>query len=347
MTAGEAAGLAIVAGALADSNSVFWLDVGPPVRVLTSPGDSRGVDRREVSIEFVGLRPGERLHERMLWADDDRRADGLPRVFRSPLRRVDPRWLEASLAALRRLRRRRGRRDVRAPLAAMHSRAEAACRRPERPDDRRCRRPGGTSRRHADRFRPPLHAAGHGDTPAASGAPPEQRVRDLGRRAVGPRRASSTSAAARAGSRRQSSRPAQRRTSGSTSRRRCCRSPATRLARLRAGRAHRRELPRPRARAHLRRRARARPLRLPRRTGARGRWMRAHCASTLVATFTRRDRVKAPIRHLHYEVFNRCPIFDYTEARCRGAAEGARVFARVEFASRGPRGFFVAASRSP
>jgi len=73
------------------------------------------------------------------------------------------------------------------------------------------------------------------------------------------------------------------------------------------------------------------------------RWMRAHCASTLVATFTRWDWVKAPIRHLHYDVLNRCRTFDYTEERAQAMLTGAG-FSSVQVAVRGPRGFFVLAT---
>jgi FlaA1/EpsC-like NDP-sugar epimerase len=116
MTASEAAGLAIVAGALADSNSIFWLDLGGPVLVLAL---ARRVSR-EIPIDFVGLRPGERLHERMLWADDDVEATACDQVFRSTMRHVDPEWLEASLSALRRHVERSAEQDIRELLAEMH-----------------------------------------------------------------------------------------------------------------------------------------------------------------------------------------------------------------------------------
>ena len=72
-------------------------------------------------------------------------------------------------------------------------------------------------------------------------------------------------------------------------------------------------------------------------------WLRARCDSTLVASFTRWDWVKAPLRHFHYEVVHRCPIFDYTETRAQELLGGAG-FSSVEFPYRGPRGFFVLAS---
>jgi SAM-dependent methyltransferase len=72
-------------------------------------------------------------------------------------------------------------------------------------------------------------------------------------------------------------------------------------------------------------------------------WMRAHCSSTLAATFTRWDWVKAPIRHLHYDVLNRCRTFDYTEGRAEAMLKTAG-FSAVEVAVSGPRGFFVLAT---
>lgn len=71
-------------------------------------------------------------------------------------------------------------------------------------------------------------------------------------------------------------------------------------------------------------------------------WMRARCTSTLVASFPRWDRVKAPLRHLYYRL-HRCRIFDYTEAAAADLLTGAG-FSKVEFPSRGPRGFLVLAT---
>ena len=41
----------------------------------------------------------------------------------------------------------------------------------------------------------------------------------------------------------------------------------------------------------------------------------------VAATFTRWDWVKAPIRHLHYDVLNRCRTYDYTEERAEAIGE--------------------------
>jgi SAM-dependent methyltransferase len=72
-------------------------------------------------------------------------------------------------------------------------------------------------------------------------------------------------------------------------------------------------------------------------------WMRARCSSTLLASFTRWDWVKGPIRHFHYELLHRCPIHDYSEPAVE-AMLAAAGFSRVELVSRGRRGFFVHAT---
>ncbi len=72
-------------------------------------------------------------------------------------------------------------------------------------------------------------------------------------------------------------------------------------------------------------------------------WMRAHCVSTLVASFSRRDWVKGPIRRFHYERLHHCRIFDYTEEGAEALLTSAG-FSSVEFPVRGRRGFFVSAT---
>ncbi|HET7856265.1 MAG TPA: polysaccharide biosynthesis protein [Gaiellaceae bacterium] len=100
MTSSEAVGLAIVAGAEGDSESVCWLDVGPPVRVLDLA--RRLVGDAPVKIELVGLRPGERVHEQLCAEGEEVRATSCERVYRSPLPRVNVDWLEAWMFVLER-----------------------------------------------------------------------------------------------------------------------------------------------------------------------------------------------------------------------------------------------------
>jgi FlaA1/EpsC-like NDP-sugar epimerase len=122
MTSVEAAGLAIVAAAVGDSDSVCWLDPGPPVLVLEVA--RRLVGEESVEIEIVGLRPGERLHEQRCSESDEIQTTGCERVYRSTLPRVDPAWLEAWVAVLERSVEEASAADVRAALAEMHGAPE-------------------------------------------------------------------------------------------------------------------------------------------------------------------------------------------------------------------------------
>jgi FlaA1/EpsC-like NDP-sugar epimerase len=75
MTIPEAAGLVLQAGALSRGGEVFLLDMDEPIRVLDlaerfvrQQGFEPGVD---VSIEFTGPRPGEKLIERLAYDSED------------------------------------------------------------------------------------------------------------------------------------------------------------------------------------------------------------------------------------------------------------------------------------
>ena len=73
------------------------------------------------------------------------------------------------------------------------------------------------------------------------------------------------------------------------------------------------------------------------------RWLRAHCASTLVASFTRWDWVKGPVRHFHYRVVNGCRVFDYTESRAKTLLTAAD-FSTAEIVHTTRRGFTIEAT---
>lgn len=130
MTANEAAGLAIVAGALADSEGIFWLDSGPPVRVLDLARRLASAASSDVGVEFVGLRPGERLHEQLFSGDDEIAATSCERVWRSTVPQVDPAWLSSRLAVLARFVEHASATRVRATLAEMNTAPEREAVRP-------------------------------------------------------------------------------------------------------------------------------------------------------------------------------------------------------------------------
>jgi FlaA1/EpsC-like NDP-sugar epimerase len=121
LSAAEAAGLAIVAGALAGANGIYWLDVGAPVRILDLARRLASGAARQVDVEILGLRAGERLHEQLAGEDEEIVATPFERVLGSTMRQVDPDWLDERLAALARHVERASATGVRTTLAELHA----------------------------------------------------------------------------------------------------------------------------------------------------------------------------------------------------------------------------------
>src|SRR5205823_477308 len=100
----EAVSLVVQAGAIGGRGEVFVLDMGEPVRIVDLARNMillSGKDPdRDVAIEFVGARPGEKLHEE-LWSNDETVSE-TPHPKIKLVRRpsVDPGWLEEELAEL-------------------------------------------------------------------------------------------------------------------------------------------------------------------------------------------------------------------------------------------------------
>lgn len=73
MTLSEAAALILEAGAAAAPGEVYVLDMGDPVRIGDLVRDLvrlKGIEADEIDFRITGLRPGEKLHEK-LFADDE------------------------------------------------------------------------------------------------------------------------------------------------------------------------------------------------------------------------------------------------------------------------------------
>ena len=107
MTIPEAAQLIVHAGAIGESGDVFVLDMGEPVKIVDLAHDmirlSGKEPGRDVAIEFIGIRPGEKLHEE-LWAPGEEAAPtSHPKIFRAGAQHIDSIWFESELAELARL----------------------------------------------------------------------------------------------------------------------------------------------------------------------------------------------------------------------------------------------------
>jgi FlaA1/EpsC-like NDP-sugar epimerase len=107
MTIPEAVSLVAQAGAIGDSGEVYVLDMGEPVKILDLARNMIRLSGKEpdqdVSIEYIGVRPGEKLHEE-LWNSGEEVGETVhPQIMRSAHPALDRAWLEQELAELERL----------------------------------------------------------------------------------------------------------------------------------------------------------------------------------------------------------------------------------------------------
>lgn len=73
MTISEACGLVIHAAVLAETGNIYLLDMGQPIRILDLARKmiyAQG-NEKDIAIVYTGLRPGERLHEALVAANEE------------------------------------------------------------------------------------------------------------------------------------------------------------------------------------------------------------------------------------------------------------------------------------
>jgi FlaA1/EpsC-like NDP-sugar epimerase len=123
MTIPEAASLVVQAGAIGGRGDVFVLDMGDPVRILDLAMQMirlSGKDpERDIAVEIVGSRPGEKLHEELWGPGETAVPTRHPKIMRVSGPIVDTAWLQDELEALERLVREGETLDVVSRLATM------------------------------------------------------------------------------------------------------------------------------------------------------------------------------------------------------------------------------------
>jgi len=108
MTIPEASHLVLQASALANGGEVFVLDMGKPVRIFEMACDlielSGLVPDKDIKIKFTGLRPGEKLFEELLTAEEGTTSTKHEKIFVANLKAVDEEQLQQGLIALQSVR---------------------------------------------------------------------------------------------------------------------------------------------------------------------------------------------------------------------------------------------------
>jgi FlaA1/EpsC-like NDP-sugar epimerase len=107
MTTPEAVSLVVQAGAIGGGGEIFVLDMGEPVGILDLARDmirlSGKEPERDIPIDFIGVRAGEKLHEELWGADEEVAETGHPKISRARRVPVDATWLDEELVELERL----------------------------------------------------------------------------------------------------------------------------------------------------------------------------------------------------------------------------------------------------
>ncbi len=104
MTIPEAVSLVIQAGAMGEWGEIFILDMGEPVKIVDLARDLirlSGLEPgKDIQIEFNGIRPGEKLYEEILTAEEGTNTTQHERIYVGKANDVDPNHFWEDLAYL-------------------------------------------------------------------------------------------------------------------------------------------------------------------------------------------------------------------------------------------------------
>jgi len=102
MTIPEAAQLVLEAGAIGKGGEILLLDMGDPVRILDLAMDMIALSgfEEEIPIVFTGLRPGEKLEERLELSEENVDRTRHPKIFVGRLASYEPERVSAALDRL-------------------------------------------------------------------------------------------------------------------------------------------------------------------------------------------------------------------------------------------------------
>jgi FlaA1/EpsC-like NDP-sugar epimerase len=122
MTIPEAVSLVVQAGAIGGRGQVYVLDMGEPVKIMDLARNMirlSGKPESEIPIVFVGVRPGEKLHEELWTAGETVGPTSHPKILRAARPPIDAEWLTEELTELERMVQRGETLDMVSRLTAM------------------------------------------------------------------------------------------------------------------------------------------------------------------------------------------------------------------------------------
>lgn len=104
MTIPEASQLVLQAGAMAKGGEVFVLDMGEPVRIYDLAKDlitlSGLIPDKDIEIKITGLRPGEKLFEELLSAEDGTEKTTHKKIFTARIKEIDKAELDKEISKI-------------------------------------------------------------------------------------------------------------------------------------------------------------------------------------------------------------------------------------------------------
>jgi FlaA1/EpsC-like NDP-sugar epimerase len=104
MTIPEAVQLVIRSGSLARGGEVFVLDMGDPVSILDLAKDmirfAQLEPGKDIAIEIIGARPGEKLHEELFNAYEKPEPTPAAKILRAARPAIDPAWVEETFSQI-------------------------------------------------------------------------------------------------------------------------------------------------------------------------------------------------------------------------------------------------------
>jgi len=107
MTTPEAVALVVQAGGIGGRGEIFVLDMGEPVRILDLAQNMIRLSGKEpgkdIAIEFIGVRPGEKMHEELIGEGETAESTSHAKILRVTRPTVDAAWVEEQIMVLERL----------------------------------------------------------------------------------------------------------------------------------------------------------------------------------------------------------------------------------------------------